>query len=196
MHIRRTALAAFLASTVLGAHAQVAPQPDPKEQIVTWSFSYTGFLDNETGFFMPDVRLAGKFVAQDFNRNDVIDMDELFAFEVDGREYVADSFCNTTRYLTCKLNSFSYDNGSLDFSVEWWGNDEAVSGWGGRVLAGQSYSSYSYRESETWTSSYSWTPQTRFMITPPPSPVPEPQMALMLGLGLLGLAGWKRLRAR
>lgn len=185
MHRFLLILAALLP---LPAAAQMA-------QPTTWTFSYTGFLDSSTGIFNPAARLAGSFKGSDLNGNNVIELPELESFMVAGREFLM-GYCNLDAYLRCNFRYFTYDNGTLNFDLSWWGNDEAISSWSGHVITGEKYSGDSSHGSESWSWTGLWTSKTTFNISPPPPAVPEPGMAAMLGAGLFGLAVWQRRRRR
>lgn len=197
MH-RAITLLAFLPLSALADHGPVPmPPPDPSLPVLHWTIQYTGFLDHSTGLYAPDATLTGSFKAQDLNRDGIIQKSELREFEFGGRSFVGDNTCNWSRYLSCDFSSFQYTNGTLQFDIEWWGNDDAYMGWGGTAISGDRYSSYLYRLEGSWTTSYSWTPQTTFTIAGPPiSPVPEPSVTAMLAIGLGGLALVRSRRGR
>ncbi len=151
-------------------------------------FSYTGFFHEEAAQFLPTASLAGYFDSDDVNGNGVLELSEVTSFVLGGQQYVG----NCGEAFICGLFEFSYvPGGTLNFYTSWgtdpWGEGFA----GGSVRTGVDARSYSYSPAGATSSTYRWTGQTIFNITP----VPEPQTYIMLALGLavLGLSA-RRIR--
>jgi hypothetical protein len=157
-----------------------------------WEFSYTGFSDGQT--FHPDYQMSGSFLGDDANHDGVLQQSELQNFIWGGIGFGVndDDYCGS---MDCELKNFSYSlDGRLDFSTIWhfWDDHASSSGY---TIAGVSTGMAGWAgDGPVGSSTWYWTEQTRFDITPPP--VPEPGSAAMLGVGLLGMAGLRRLRRR
>lgn len=158
-----------------------------------WQFSYTGF--NENGAFVHDARVDGSFRGTDLDLDGIISLAELSSLVIAGREYLDGCLSLGDPYFRCEIGGFSYKlTGQLSIDANWWGNDEAFSGWGAGFRTGDRYSQWSYGW-EDWSQTWYWTSQTSFGITPAPA-VPEPATGVMLLAGLATLAGWGRRRAK
>jgi hypothetical protein len=157
-----------------------------------WEFSYTGFSDGQT--FHPDYHLSGLFLGDDADHDGVLQQSELQRFYWDGIDYPlsGEDYCASLR---CELKNFSYSlDGRLDFSTTWRYSDENSFS-SGYTIAGESTGSGGWAgDGPVGSTTWYWTEQTRFEITPPP--VPEPGSAAMLAVGLLAVGGWRRLRRR
>lgn len=154
----------------------------------TWSFTYQGFIDTNTGLFMPDVKLEGTFTGTDRDSDGIIVQEELTGFSTGGYTYLNAQGQGCAQdgwspYLRCIVHSFSYKlTGELDYSTDRWGNDEYAAGWYGQVRTGNFFLSGSYSDVSEQEQRYDWSNQTRFSITA--APVPEPVTAVMLPAGL------------
>jgi hypothetical protein len=158
-----------------------------------WQFSYTGF--NENGVFQPDARVDGGFRGTDLDLDGIISLAELTALSIAGRDYLEGCMSLSDPYFRCEIGAFSYKlTGQLTIDANWWGNDEAFSGWGAGFRTGDQYSQWSYGW-EDWSRTWYWTSRTAFAITPAPA-IPEPATCLMLLGGLATLAGLGRRRAK
>lgn len=165
-----------------------------------WTFSYTGFLLQETGEFQPDYRLDGSFRGTDMNADGVLSGDELTMFVWAGYDYFENEFHGCTGSW-CELQTFSYDldQGQLSFAADWHYSDEALYV-STRTVSGLSHISYQARgyprmdEESTYT--YVWTDRTRFAISPPPVPEPATPALFAGGLALFGAARLRRMRRR
>lgn len=158
-----------------------------------WQFSYTGFEEN--GAFVRDARVDGSFRGMDLNLDGVISLVELSSLVIAGREYLDGCLSLSDPYFRCEIAGFSYKlTGQLWVDANWWGNDEAFSGWGAGFRTGDQYSQWSYGWQD-WSRTLYWTGQTVFAITPAPV-VPEPATGGMLLAGLATLAGLSRRRAK
>jgi hypothetical protein len=154
-----------------------------------WQFSYTGF--NENGVFRPDERLTGSFRGADVDLDGKISLPELSSLVIDGRQYLDGCLSLSDPYFRCEIDAFQYAlSGQLSITAQWWGNDEAFSGWGAGLRTGDRYSEWSYGWNE-WSRDRLWSSQTTFAITPA---IPEPATVAMLLAGLATLAGWRRRR--
>lgn len=151
-----------------------------------WRFRFQGFLDGDTGIFLPDVRLEGNFSGNDGDGNGVIDMDELTGFTLAGHEYVHPNCSDPSSGFYCNLDAFSYRlNGRMTFDATEAYYD--VIGYANRYRAEDRIVSIVYGfGGEEYTRVQYWTSQTTFTITPPL--VPEPSMASLAVIGLIALA--------
>jgi hypothetical protein len=153
-----------------------------------WEFSYTGFSDGQT--FHPDRQFSGLFIGEDADHDGVLQQSELQRFYWDGIAYAlnGEDYCDSLR---CELKSFSYSlDGRLDFSAAWRYSDEHSYSSGSTIAGNYTGSGGWAGDGPVGSTTWYWTEQTRFEITPPP--VPEPGSAAMLGVGLLGVACWRR----
>ncbi|HEY0586329.1 MAG TPA: hypothetical protein VGD52_09370 [Pseudoduganella sp.] len=157
-----------------------------------WHFSYTGF--NENGVFQHDARVDGSFRGTDLDLDGVISLPELTSLYIQGREYLDGCLSLSDPYFRCEIDAFNYSlTGQLTIDANWWGNDEAFSGWGAGLRTGDRYSEWSYGMNE-WRRDWTWTSLTIYEILP--APIPEPAGAAMLLAGLATLAGLGRRRAK
>ena len=161
-----------------------------------WQFAYTGF--DENGVFLPAARLEGSFQGEDLDLDGVISLPELTSLVIAGRQYLDGCLSLSDPYFRCEIDVFNYAlTGQLSIDANWWGNDEAFSGWGAWLRTGDRFSQWSYGMDD-WERHLMWSYRTEFAITPAP-PVPEPASVAMLLAGLGGfatLAGWRRRRDR
>jgi hypothetical protein len=153
----------------------------------SWEFSYTGFLNEDSGRFDPALRLDGAFQGSDTNGNGRLERDELTAFLWNGYSYLEDPYggCYGAR---CELRSFSYNlgKGQLSFEAHWRYSDEAAIS-ETTTITGESYTfqgQTGYQPPFSYSGTvYRWTDQTRFAISPPP--VDEAPASALLTAGLL-----------
>jgi hypothetical protein len=184
-------LAPALILALGGAHVPACAQ-------TAWSFSYTGFLLEETGEFQPGYRLDGYFTGADANADGLITKDELGRFNWNGYDYFPGDFYGCWGSW-CTLNAFSYRlaDGQLSFDADWHYSDEAVYS-STRTVAGLSHvTHYEHgypRMDEVTNRVYLWTGQTRFAITPPPVPEPATPALLAGGVAVLGAVRIRRQR--
>lgn len=177
--------------------------------VPVWTFSYTGFLDENTGIFSSTYKLKGSFSGHDGNHDGFLDKDEISTFILNGVDYIG---CAGTsnEFYRCGTDSFSFQIGSkkLDFSVgENGGDPEGYFGGGHYFVAGDGEYDYRYTPDSYLMSAYRWTDQTRFnigkskgagnnpMMASAVLAVPEPGTWAMLATGLLLVAGAARRRA-
>ncbi|HEX8614328.1 MAG TPA: PEP-CTERM sorting domain-containing protein [Telluria sp.] len=168
-----------------------------------FDWTYTGFLPSyasesspapQYGPFNPNHVLQGRFYAEDLDNNGTFSTAEVTSFTIYGKSYM-----DCTGARRCDLFNLSYTPGSL---LQFDAYDSTVSGtWGSgwwetttrSYLAGASfYTVYENEWSLASTYRYTFTPETKFAI----SPVPEPQTWLMLGAGMALLGAVKRRRSR
>jgi hypothetical protein len=138
--------------------------------------------------------MSGAFLGEDANHDGVLQESELQSFIWGGIGYAlsGEDYCGS---MQCELKNFSYSlDGRLDFSTTWRYSDEHSYSSGSTIAGNYTGSSGWAGEGPVSSTTWYWTEQTRFEITPPP--VPEPGSAAMLGVGLLGMAGLRRLRLR
>lgn len=155
----------------------------------TWSFSYTGFESG--GVFDPKRSLSGFFSGEDSDGDGILAQAELTRFYLDFLDYDPRerTYCGGGGFY-CEVNNFSYSlDGRLAFEAEWLYSDEAARSVF-YVTAGEAMESGGYvgNGGSSWTT-WRWTDQTRFAISPPP--VPEPGQYAMLAAGLLAAAAWR-----
>jgi len=189
--MKRLFLGAAALLTCAAAHSQSA----------TWTFTYTGFYDNEGQVYRPDLTLKGEFTGADLDADGVIERTELSGFQLFHGFFPLDLLNCPTVYpdsYGCTVERFFFSEAAgLDFSGDHYrsnmhtGNTEYL-----RVATGISWVTghYSGRAgSEPGSSTFFWTPQTSLSIV---SSVPEPGQAtlLALGLGALAFGGLRRAR--
>jgi PEP-CTERM motif len=167
--------AAVMASACVVAHAEAQ----------TWTFSYTGFYDEEAAAFLPTLQLAGEFTGADLNHNGAIDRAELSSLTVGDIDFIGCA-ASSNAYFQCGTGSFSYLPGrALNFTVGLSATDpEGLVGGGHFIETGNVDYSYRFTPYATTERHLHWTAQTALAIL---SPVPEPGAYAMLGIGLLGL---------
>lgn len=169
----------------------------PASAQTLWQFSYTGFLDVDTNQFEPQRSESGLFVGSDGNRNGLLEQSELTRFIWGQVTFIdLEHSWDECVLMQCTLENFSYDmrSGRLDFTSEWTYRDD-MAYTNSRTVTGDRISIYGYvGDGEVSGSTWLWTDQTRFNITP--APVPEPGVAPMLlaGPGVLGLAARRQRR--
>jgi len=157
----------------------------------TWTFSYTGFYNQDTQLFDPTFSIAGSFTGEDRNGDGSIDGTELASFWVDTTEYVGCGSVNSP-YYNCGMDHFWYKNGSLQFNTTVSSQDpEGIVSHGQVIQAGSSVYSYLSAPFGSSESTMKWTNRTQFALQ---SPVPEADAYAMLltGLACLGLVARRR----
>jgi len=169
----------------------------------TWNFSYTGFIDSNTGEFDQARTLVGSFSGFDSNRNGTLERGEISSFKLNGFEYVG---CegNNNEFYTCGADTFSYTKGGTlqfaagesGYSPDWMSASTHV------FLSGDRESTFRYNPIVTESQDYLWDPaRTEFHISRAPLTatgvlsadailaVPEPGTWTMLAAGLLIVSG-------
>lgn len=152
-----------------------------------WTFSYTGFYDQEAAQFMPELRIDGTFSGHDANADGVLDAAELSSLSIGGIDYVACAG-GSNAYYHCGAERFRFSSEEgLSFSLGEYGSDpEGWRGAGHFLTTGDM--SYDYRFDPYSNSEHHlrWTDGTMLSMV---SSVPEsPAWALLL-VGLIGLRG-------
>jgi hypothetical protein len=176
-----TATALLLGSAL--AHAQSAH----------WTFTYTGFYDQEAAVFLPDMQIAGSFTGTDLNADGVLDIGELSSLTIGSMDYIACA-SGSNAYYHCGADSFAFSSArGLSFSVGEYGSDPE--GWrGGGHLIESGKLSYEYQFDPRTTTEHhlNWTDGTQLAMlsASPVSPVPEAPAWAMLAAGLGAVALW------
>ena len=149
----------------------------------TWTFTYTGFLDNSDNTFLPDHQMLGSFTGYDGDRNGIVERAEITSLILNGKDFVACE-ADSNEYYRCGANLFSYSVAAgLSFTAGESGTDpEGWIGGGHYFISGDGEYRYSFRPGQDESHAYLWTAQTGFSIN---SPNPEPATWGMLGVGLL-----------
>jgi MYXO-CTERM domain-containing protein len=181
-----TAIALLFGSAL--AHAQSAH----------WTFSYTGFYDQEAAVFLPDMQIAGSFTGADLDADGVLEIGELTSLTIGSMDYVACAG-SSNAYYHCGADSFAFSpSRGLSFSLGEYGSDPEGFHSGGHLIESGKLS-YEYQITPYDTSEHhlQWTGGTvlNMLSASPVSPVPEaPGWAMLVaGIGAIGL--WRR-RAR
>ena len=188
---KTVAIAAVLAA-ILATSSAASAAAGPS----TWTFSYTGFFNQNANVFDSTYQLSGSFSGSDLNSDGLIGRDEITAFSVGGTNYVACAGNSNSNYQ-CGVDTFSYKlGGKLDFFASTMGSDpEGLAGAIHYINAGVGEFDYRYTPSWSTESANLWTQDTRFQISPEMKSgagvpaVPEPGTWAMLATGLLLVAG-------
>ena len=161
----------------------------------TWNFSYTGFLNESTGLFDADYRMAGSFAGDDANGDGYLEMTEITSFLLNDVNYISCA-SDSNAYYKCGADNFRYEiGGKLEFMAGTHGSDpEGMVGGVHYFEAGNREYIHSYRFDDYSTTAYLWTDQTAFNIagvtsgSPLPA-IPEPGTWAMLAADLLVISG-------
>jgi MYXO-CTERM domain-containing protein len=166
-------------------------------QSAHWTFTYTGFYDQEAAAFLPDMQIAGSFTGFDLNADGVLEIGELSSLTIGSMDYVACA-ASSNAYYPCGADSFVFSpNSGLAFSLGEYGSDPE--GWnsGGHLIeSGKLSYDYQITPYNTVEHHLLWNENTvlSMVSASPVSPVPEAPAWAMLAAGL-GAVGWWRRRA-
>jgi hypothetical protein len=98
-------------------------------QSAHWTFTYTGFYDQEAAVFLPDMQIAGSFTGTDANADGVLDLGELNSLTIGSMDYIACA-SGSNAYYHCGADRFTFSpNQGLSFSLGEYGSDPE--GWRG-----------------------------------------------------------------
>ena len=157
-----------------------------------WTFSYTGFYDQQAGHFDPAMGLSGTFTGEDLNHDQIIDKSELTSLKIGWRSYLSCPY-EYPVISSCGVDAFSFNtaNHSLQFSAFNSFTDE--NNGGGSVIdiiTGDRIREYVHPwHADDYTLFSYWTDATTLAVT---APVPEPASYALLGAGALLLAYRRR----
>ena len=181
-------------------------------QPVHWTFSYTGFQDQEAGAFRPELVLSGAFSGDDANGDGVLERGELQSLRVGDLDYVACAAASNASYH-CGADSFLFSPAQgLSFSLGAWGSDpEGWVGGGHLIESGKLRHDYQFNPGGSSEQHLLWTGATLLQLAPVlamatdagasadvprtnAAAVPEPATWTMFALGLAGVGFWTRRR--
>jgi len=153
-------------------------------QSIHWTFSYTGFYDQEAALFLPDARIEGSFAGTDANGDGVLERNELSALLVGTTDYVACT--RQDAYSYCGADRFRFAPGAgLSFNLGQYGRDpEGFSGGGYLVTTGEMSYEYRYDPYASVERHLHWTDGTVLTMV---SGVPEVPAWGMLVVRLVGM---------
>lgn len=164
-------------------------------QSAHWTFTYTGFYDQEAAIFVPDMQIAGSFTGSDLDADGILEIGELSSLTIGSMDYIACA-AGSNAYYHCGADSFTFSaERGLSFSLGEYGSDPE--GWnsGGHLIeTGKLSYDYQITPYNTTEHHLLWTGNTvlSMVSASPVSPVPEaPGWAMLAaGLGTVGL--WRR----
>jgi opacity protein-like surface antigen len=201
----------LLSTAVLLAAALLLGSAPAHAQPVHWTFSYTGFQDQEAGVFQPDMVLAGAFSGDDADGDGVLEREELQSLRVGDLDYVACAAAGNASYH-CGADSFLFSPAQgLSFSLGAWGSDpEGWVGGGHLIESGHMRYDYGFNPGGSSEQHLLWTEETLLRLAPlalatqsgsaadvprtNAAAVPEPATWTMIVLGLAGIGLWTRRR--
>lgn len=176
-------------------------------QPIHWTFSYTGFHDQEAQSFDPGMTLSGSFSGDDANGDGLLERQELASLMVGDTDYVACSAGNNASYH-CGVDSFAFTAAhGLSFSLGAYGSDpEGWVGGGWLIETGNMRYDYAFNPGGGSEHHLLWTADTLLQmasmlpVAADAAPVtlaavPEPATWAILGLGMVGI-GLSRRRPR
>lgn len=131
-----------------------------------WSFSYTGFLNGNTGEFSESRSLTGSFSGTDRNHDGYLDKGEISSFFLNGVDYLGCA-ANNTEFSVCGTDKFSYKiGGALEFAAGIGSRDPEGYFFNGQYFtSGDREYTYNYGPYGGVEDTYLWTEQTAFAIS-------------------------------
>jgi hypothetical protein len=142
-------------------HVQATPAP------ISWTFSYTGFYDQDARAFRPELALSGSFSGSDADGDGLLERDELATLRIGDTDYVACRAASNASY-SCGADSFLFSPvGGLSFSLGAFGSDpEGWVGGGYLIESGNMRHDYQYNPGGSEDHYLYWTRSTRLQLAP------------------------------
>jgi hypothetical protein len=118
----------------LTAIALLAGSAFAHAQTAHWTFTYTGFYDQEAAIFLPDAQISGSFTGIDLDADGVLEIGELSSLTIGSMDYVACA-ASSNPYYHCGADSFVFSTEKgLSFSLGEYGSDPEGFHSGGHLI--------------------------------------------------------------
>jgi len=165
------------------AHALATPTP------VSWTFSYTGFYDQDAGAFRPELALSGSFSGSDADGDGLLEHGELATLLIGGTDYVACRSASNASY-SCGADSFLFSpGGGLSFSLGAFGSDpEGWVGGGHLIESGNMRHDYAFNPGGSEDHYLYWTRSTRLQLAPMTAALPNAKSGLLATVGAASMS--------